>query len=115
MYLLPFAELSRPGAGVVVPGAASARALALALGLAERAAGRVSWLAPAVTGWPSAVAAQHEYELLAGRPAGDAFLLSAEQELALWQQVLAADEASALRAPAQAAPAAAAAWRLARL
>ncbi|MGE0482526.1 MAG: PD-(D/E)XK nuclease family protein [Gammaproteobacteria bacterium] len=115
MYLLRFAELSRAGPAIVVPGAASARALGLALGLAERAAGKAAWLAPVVTSWPGAVAARHELDQLAGAAGADTFLLSTEQELALWQQVLAADEMSALGAPAQAAPAAAAAWRLARL
>lgn len=87
---------------VVVPSASAARLLQSALD--RGAAG--TWEPPELVAWSSWVVRRFDDARLSGAVEAE-FVLGAEQELALWQRVLAAEGA-----PGQAAPLAQEAWRL---
>lgn len=110
-HLQTIEALTAPGADIVVPDAAALRVLNAALDLAGRAAARGAWRPPAVRTLPAVLAQRFEQQQLAGRGAALDFVLSAEQELALWAAVVADDEALDIDAPEAAALAARESWR----
>ena len=111
VYLQAFAALRTHAGSIVVPDGAAARALELTLDQAATSGGR-AWRPPTVLAWPTALGQRFDDERLAAAPAVAAldFVLSPEQELAVWQQVVADDDAGA--APPAAALLAREAWRL---
>ncbi len=123
----PLVRLNRADASLVVPDGAALRALNTALDQAARADGAATWQPPRVETWQGALAQAFEHRLLAaagpdhdlghdlGDDLGAELVLSADQELALWQAVIAADDTPGLRAPERAAPLARAAWRTSAL
>lgn len=104
MHRLSFAELAAATFPVVTPGAASARLLATALGADLATGARPAPDVLGFTAWASQACAERR---LAGSYSGG-FLLGAEQERALWRSVVVA-----AGGPAEAAPLAIEAWRLA--
>ena len=110
-------RLSGGDAPLVVPDGAALRALNAALDQAARVDGAPSWQPPRVETWQGALTQAFEHRLLAGDDGdlGAELVLSADQELALWQAVIAADDTPGLRAPERAAPLARAAWRTSAL
>ncbi|MEX2482396.1 MAG: hypothetical protein WD928_16180, partial [Gammaproteobacteria bacterium] len=112
MHLHPFERLCNRQQPVVVPDAASQRALSTMLDLDARQRGEPAWRAPAVLAWSNALERAVEAAVIAGHaPEGVEFILSADQELALWSRIIGADGALDLTAPEQVAPLARAAWR----
>jgi len=111
----PLVRLIRGNAPVVVPDGAALRALNAALDQAARVDGAPTWQPPRVETWQGTLTQAFEHRLLAGDDMGAELLLSADQELALWQAVIAADDTPDLRAPERAAPLARAAWRVSAL
>jgi len=101
--LVDMATLVATRLPVVMPTAGAARLLQSAL---DRTTGG-TWEPPDLVAWSSWVVRCFDAARLAG-DRGAEFVLGAEQELALWQRVLAAEGA-----PSQAAPLAQEAWRLA--
>lgn len=112
MHLQTFDLLCKPGANIVVPDGAAARVLNVALDSHARSAGVHAWRVPKVTSLAALLAQRFETAQQLGRSAAIEFVLSPEQELALWQSVVAADSQLAIAAPEAAALAAREAWRL---
>lgn len=101
--LVDIATLRATRLPVVMPSAGTARLLQSALDLARGG----TWEPPELVAWSGWVVRCFDAARLAGDGTAE-FVLGAEQELALWQRVLAAEDA-----PTQAAPLARDAWRLA--
>ena len=111
LHLQPFDALTASTASIVVPDAAALRVLNAALDLHGRAAGVPAWRPPTVRTLPAVLAQGFERAQLAGRGPALDFVLSPEQELALWAAVIADDELLDIDAPEAAAMAAREAWR----
>ena len=93
--------LSRHPGTIVVPDAVAAHALDVALDEAAALAA-FAWRPPAVRAWPSVLREQFATAQWRGEPqvAAIDFVLSPDQELALWQQVIAASDDGDARAAA---------------
>jgi ATP-dependent helicase/nuclease subunit B len=111
LHLHPFDALMQAAAGIVVPDGAALSVVNLALDEAVRAAGAAAWRPPAVRTLASVLAQRFEQQQMAGRGAALDFVLSPEQELALWSALIADDDVLALDTPDAAALAARDAWR----
>lgn len=110
-HLQSFDALAAPAARIVVADGMALRVLNAALDLHARAAGAPAWRPPTVRTLPALLAQRFEHSQLAGRGPAVDFLLSPEQELALWAAVVEDDEVLAIDAPEAAALAAREAWR----
>ena len=92
------------------------RALSSALDRAARCDAAGAWRPTPVLTWTHALERSVEAMLIAGRaPDAVEFVLSMDQELALWSRIVATDNELALTAPEQVAPLARAAWRTRQL
>jgi probable DNA repair protein len=111
LHLHAFDALAVSAASIVVPDGVALRVLNAALDLEGRAAGTAAWRPPTVHTLPALLAQRFERQQLAGRGPALDFLLSPEQELALWAAVVADDESLDIDAPEAAALAAREAWR----
>ncbi len=111
LHLHPFDALNVATASIVVPDGVALRVLNAALDLHGRAAGEPAWRPPTVRTLPAVLAQRFEHAQLAGRGPALDFVLSPEQELALWAAVIADDELLDIDAPEAAAMAAREAWR----
>lgn len=111
LYLHKFDALAASGAEVVVADGAALRVLNRALDMHGSESGALAWRPPTVRTLPALLAERFEHQQRAGRGAALDFVLSAEQELALWAAVVAGDETLDIDAPEAAALAARDAWR----
>ena len=97
LHLHAFATLAAHRGTIVVPDTDTQRALDRALDVAAAANPVGAWRPPAVLAWPALLTRQFEDVQRNGvAPQGVDFVLSPEQELALWQQVVAADNESSV-------------------
>lgn len=110
MHLATFTALCDAPHGILVPDGAAQRLVNLALDEHARADGARSWRPCSVVSLPAALGAAFEQQRLDGVGGEAAFLLSPEQALALWQQVIASDEQLAIASPEVAAATAREAW-----
>lgn len=111
MYLKPLGDLAETPATIVVPNGAAVATLNAALDHHAATLPQDSWLPPAVQSWNQYLAQRFDADALEGRGAGDAELvLSPDQEVALWRQVIEADRRHDIRSPERAAQAAREAW-----
>ena len=111
LHLQPFDALCAPGARIVVPDGATLRLLNGALDQHGRRAGARAWRPPTVETLPALLAQRFEMQQRLGRGADVDFVLSPEQELALWAGVIGADDALDIDVPDAVAAAAREAWR----
>ena len=111
MHLQPFEALCAPGAGIVVPDGAVLRVLNVALDQHGRRSSARAWRPPTVETLPALLARRFEMAQRLGRGVDADFVLSPEQELALWAGVIADDEALDIETPDTVASAAREAWR----
>lgn len=111
VYLQPFDTLCAPTANIVVPDGATLRVLNVALDQHARAAGARAWRPPSVHTLAALLAQRFEKEQRRGGGPNVDFVLSPEQELALWASVIGDDEALDIDMPDAAALAAREAWR----
>ncbi len=111
MHLQPFGTLCAAGAQIVVPDGAVLRVLNVALDQHGRTAGARAWRPPTVETLPAVLAHRFELEQRQGRGVVADFVLSPEQELAIWAGVIGDDEALDIDAPDAVAVAAREAWR----
>ncbi|MGR8918936.1 MAG: PD-(D/E)XK nuclease family protein [Gammaproteobacteria bacterium] len=112
MYYASMEQLGRTEGAIVVPDGGVQRLVASALDVLARAGGASVWQPPAVLSLNHLVESGHGLARLGGGEMPAEFCLSPEQELMLWQQVLAADDGASATVAEQAAPLAMAAWRL---
>ncbi len=110
LHLQSFDALSASATNIVVPDGMALRVLNAALDLKVRAAGVEVWRPPSVRTLPAVLAQRFEHGQLAGRGPAFDFVLSPEQELALWAAVVADDETLDIDAPEAPAMAAREAW-----
>ncbi len=110
VHLQPFDALCAPTASIVVPDGAALRVLNAALDQHGRAVGARAWRPPSVHTLPALLVQRFEREQGLGGGPGVDFVLSPEQELALWASVVSDDEALDIDAPEVAALAAREAW-----
>lgn len=111
LHLHSLDALLQAPAGIVVPDGAALSVLNAALDGATRAAGQPAWRPPVVRTLAALLAQRFEQQQMAGRGSAFDFVLSPEQELALWAAVIADDETLDIDAPEAAAVAARDAWR----
>ena len=111
LHLHTFDALCATDARIVVPDGAALRVLNIALDQQSRTRGARAWRPAAVQTLPAVLAQRFETEQRQGRVTDADFVLSAEQELALWGSVVSADETLAIDAPDALAVAARDAWR----
>jgi len=104
------AALAAHEAEIVVADSGAARALSAAL--AHSAAERVAWRPPRVLTWTNCLTRAIDDAALGGATLPFDFVLNPEQELALWQAVISADDASSGNAPEALARLARDAWSL---
>lgn len=116
MYLNGFDKLLQFDGPIAVPDSACAGILNAAFDHHAQHQGSGAWRAPRVLPWGNLLGRNFELERLNGAAAEQLdFMLSHDQELALWQNVIAADRSLDMRNPEQAAPLATEAWRLQHL
>ena len=111
LHLQPFDTLTASSASIVVPDGAALQVLNAALDLHGRASGVAAWRPPMARTLATLLAQRFEHAQLAGRAPALDFVLSSEQELALWAAVIADDELLDIDAPEAVAMAARDAWR----
>ena len=111
LHLQPFDTLTASSASIVVPDGAALQVLNAALDLHGRASGVAAWRPPMARTLATLLAQRFEHAQLAGRGPALDFVLSSEQELALWAAVIADDELLDIDAPEAVAMAARDAWR----
>ena len=111
LHLQPFDALTASSASIVVPDGAALQVLNAALDLHGRASGVAAWRPPMARTLATLLAQRFEHAQLAGRAPALDFVLSSEQELALWAAVIADDELLDIDAPEAVAMAARDAWR----
>lgn len=111
MHLQPFDALCVPAARIVVPDGAVLRVLNVALDQHARRGGARAWRPPTVETLPTLLARRFEMAQRLGRGVDVDFVLSPEQELALWAGVIADDDTLDIEAPDAVASAARDAWR----
>ena len=111
LHLQPFDALTASSASIVVPDGAALQVLNAALDLHGRASGVAAWRPPMARTLATLLAQRFEHAQLAGRGPALDFVLSSEQELALWAAVIADDELLDIDAPEAVAMAARDAWR----
>jgi ATP-dependent helicase/nuclease subunit B len=116
MYLNRFEKLLQFDGPIVVPDSASLGVLNAAFDHHARYQGSGAWRVPRVLPWGNLLGRDFELARLNGAAAEQVdFMLSHDQEVALWQAVIAADRSLDMRNPEQAAPLATEAWRLQHL
>jgi len=116
VHIQTFDQLRANPSAIVVPDGGSVRALSTALDLAARRDSAGAWRPTPVLTWTNALERSVEAMLIDGHaPDCVEFVLSTDQELALWSRIIAADDELALTAPEQVAPLARAAWRTRQL
>ena len=106
MHFHPLSELAAHRGTIVVPDAAGARLLRAVLDHLARARGEKTWHSADILAWPSYLARAFEQLSMNGDSNAKIdveFVLSGDQELAIWESVIAADSAVSLAAPDQAA------------
>jgi ATP-dependent helicase/nuclease subunit B len=116
MYLNSFAQMQDWHGQIVVPDSACMAVINAALDYHSRLLGGNAWRPTQIVTWGNALRQSFEFERLAHAtaPAVD-FVLSRDQELAVWQAVIADDRELDVRYPGQAALLASEAWRLVHL
>ncbi|MEE2982227.1 MAG: PD-(D/E)XK nuclease family protein [Pseudomonadota bacterium] len=106
MHFHLLSELTAHRGTIVVPDAASARLLRAAFDHRARARGEKTWHSADILAWPGYLARAFEQLSMNGDSNAKVnveFVLSTDQELAIWENVIAADAALSLAAPDQAA------------
>ena len=92
MHFHPLSELAAHRGTIVVPDAAGARLLRAVLDHLARARGEKTWHSADILAWPSYLARAFEQLSMNGESNAKidvAFVLSADQELAIWESVIA--------------------------
>ena len=115
MFLSEFSQLTESSSTFVLPDGASVTALKTALDCRQRAGGAPVWRPAVLSSWAGAVQDAFEARELDAGQASGRYLLSSDQEIALWQRVIAECEAERMSTPELAAPIARQAWQLSQL
>ena len=115
MYVHSLIELSAHPGTIIVPNTSCARLLGVALDQLERQRGAASWRTADVVAWSTYLTRCFDETSLRAESSDEFevdFVLSADQERAVWETVISHDPAVSLFAPEQTAAFAQAAWHI---
>ena len=113
MYFHSLSDLSTNAGTIIVPNAPCARVLSAALDQLERQQGAPTWRTPDIVAWSTYLMREFEALFLTSESSDDSdveFVLSVDQERAVWEAVISQDPGVQLLSPDQTAALAQTAW-----